>query len=100
MNSRGGFPPVLFDLTVDPDELIDLGRSDRPEHVTARAMMHAKLGDWSLRYRQRATWSEARNVQMTGMEEQLGVLIGYWDEASALGKDPKILPQRFRKSDA
>lgn len=95
-----GFPPVLFDLTIDPDELVDLGRSDRPEHVTARAMMHAKLGDWSLRYRQRATWSEARNVQMTGMEEQLGVLIGYWDEASALGKDPKILPQRFRKSDA
>ena len=56
--------------------------------------MFNKLAEWSLQYRQRETWSEQRNVQMTGMEEQLGVLIGYWDEKDAAGKDPKILPVR------
>ncbi len=28
------------------------------------------------------------------MEEQLGVLIGYWNEDDAEGKDPGILPKR------
>ena len=87
-----GFAPVLFDLENDPDELVDLGRS--PEHSDIRSDMMQKLTDWSLRYRQRETWSEAHNIEMTGMEEQLGVLIGYWDEADAAGKDPKILPKR------
>ena len=87
-----GFPPVLFDLTNDPDELNDLGRS--PSYENIRQLMFNKLADWSLQYRQRETWSEEHNIKMTGMEEQLGVLIGYWDEKSAAGKDPKILPER------
>ena len=87
-----GYPPVLFDLINDPDELNDLGRS--PEHEDVRQSMFNKLAGWSLQYRQRETWSEERNIQMTGLEEQLGVLIGYWDEDSAEGKDPKILPVR------
>jgi len=87
-----GFPPALFDLANDPDELVDLGTS--PDHEPEREMMFAKLAEWSLQYRQRSGWSEAHNIKMTGMEEQLGVLIGYWDEASAAGKDPKILPKR------
>ena len=53
-----------------------------------------KLANWSLTYRQRETWSEARNDHMTGIEEQMGVLIGYWNEEDAAGKDPKILPVR------
>jgi len=28
------------------------------------------------------------------MEEKMGVIIGYWDEQSAAGKDPDILPKR------
>ena len=40
----------------------------------------------------------ADNIKMTGMEEQLGVLIGYWDEESAAGKDPAILPNRQKQS--
>lgn len=87
-----GFAPVLFDLVNDPDELVDLGQS--PEHEAVRADMFARLANWSLQYRQRETWSEAHNIKMTGMEEQLGVLIGYWDESDAAGKDPKILPKR------
>ena len=87
-----GYPPVLFDLVNDPEELIDLGRS--PEHEGIRQSLFSQLSEWSLQYRQRETWSEEHNVRMTGMEEQLGVLIGYWNENDAAGKDPKILPVR------
>ena len=87
-----GYPPVLFDLEYDPDELVDLGHS--PEHDGIRQTMAGHLADWALQYRQRETWSEEHNVRMTGMEEQLGVLIGYWNEDDAKGKDPKILPSR------
>jgi len=90
-----GYPPVLFNLVDDPDELRDLGHS--PEHDDIRQTLFNLLAEWSLQYRQRETWSEEHNVKMTGMEEQLGVLIGYWDEKSAEGKDPKILPKRKPK---
>ena len=90
------YPPVLFDLKNDPEELIDLGRSEA--HADVRQEMFNKLAQWSLQYRQRETWSEARNDEMTGLEEQMGVLIGYWDETSAAGKDPDILPDRQGQS--
>jgi len=87
-----GYPSVLFDLVNDPNELIDLGRAD--EYATTRQSLFNQLAEWALQYRQRETWSEAHNLKMTGMEEKLGVLIGYWDEQDAIGKDPKILPVR------
>jgi arylsulfatase A-like enzyme len=73
-----GFPPVLFDRENDPDEFTDLGRS--PEHADQCAVMHRALADWSLQYRQRVTVSEERATEMIGLEDKLGVLIGYWDE--------------------
>jgi len=87
-----GYPPVLFDLVNDPDELNDLGHSS--EHAPIRQALFKMLADWALQYRQRETWSEEHNIKMTGIEEQLGVLIGYWNEKDAKGKDPKILPKR------
>ena len=90
------YPPVLFDLKNDPDELIDLGRSEA--YADVRQEMFNKLAQWSLQYRQRETWTEERNNEMTGLEEQMGVLIGYWDETSAAGKDPDILPDRQGQS--
>ncbi len=87
-----GFDPVLFDLTNDPQELNDLGRS--PEHASICQDMFTKLAEWSLQYRQRITVSEERGLFLTGIEDKLGVLIGYWDENDAKGKDPKILPKR------
>ena len=87
-----GFPPVLFNLKNDPEELVDLG-SD-PSYEGQVQAMHNLLGHWALQYRHRETWSEERNIEMIGAEEDLGVLIGYWDEASAEGKDPSILPKR------
>ena len=44
---------MLFDLETDPQELHDLGASDAPEHVAARARMHEKLFEWARRPRQR-----------------------------------------------
>ena len=44
--------------------------------------MFKKLATWPL-HRQRETLSEKHNLHMTGMEEQLGVLIGYWNEKDA-----------------
>tara|TARA_B100001142_G_scaffold328963_1_gene390571 strand:- start:1154 stop:2791 length:1638 start_codon:yes stop_codon:yes gene_type:complete len=88
-----GFPSVLYDLKNDPNELKDLGRS--PEYSQTRQDLFNKLAEWSLQYRQRETWSEEKNLKMTGVEETFGVLIGYWNEDDAIGKDPNILPKRY-----
>ena len=40
-NHYVGFPPELFDLATDPEELEDLGQS--PAHAGVRAMMHSEL---------------------------------------------------------
>ena len=87
-----GYPAVLFDLVNDPYELNDLGVD--VEYDEVRREMFEKLAEWSLQYRQRQTWSEEHNLHMTGIEEKLGVIIGYWDELDAKGKDPNILPKR------
>lgn len=73
-----GFPPMLFDLDNDPDELIDLGPN--PFYEEQCTKMHLKLADWSLQYRQRETWTEADADRMTKLEMQVRALIGYWDE--------------------
>ena len=91
-----GYPPVLFDLKKDPSELNDLGQN--AEYKKICEQMFKKLATWSLQYRQRETWSEKHNLHMTGMEEQLGVLIGYWNEKDAEGKNPDILPKNPLKN--
>lgn len=73
-----GYPPMLFDLKNDPDEYVDLGQS--ADHEDARKTMHYALADWALQYRQRETVSEERAAHMTGIEDKMGVLIGYWNE--------------------
>ena len=39
-----GFPPQLFDLRDDPDELVDLGGD--PAHADVRADLHEQLFTW------------------------------------------------------
>ncbi|MEM7302618.1 MAG: sulfatase-like hydrolase/transferase [Pseudomonadota bacterium] len=84
-----GYPPMLFDLENDPDEFIDLGKS--PDHEDILAMMHRALADWALQYRQRETMSERQALEMTGLEDKFGVLIGYWNEEDV--KEPARAPQ-------
>ena len=83
-----GFAPMLFDLQNDPDEFIDLGRS--PDHTAARETMHRALADWALQYRQRTALTEERANHMVGLEDKLGVLIGYWNEDDV--KPPATAP--------
>lgn len=89
-----GFPPMLFDRNADPDEFVDLGRS--PELADIRATLHNALADWALQYRQRETVSEERATQMTGLEDKLGVLIGYWNEEDV--KEPARAPDMSTRS--
>ena len=85
-----GYDPVLFDRINDPQELTDLGNST--EHEAVRQDLFNKLAGWSLQYRQRTACTEERALRMSGIEEELGVLIGYWDEADAKDLDPDKVP--------
>lgn len=84
-----GYPPMLFDLQNDPDEFHDLGRS--ADHADARQEMHNALAAWALQYRQRTALTEERAHQMIGLEDKLGVLIGYWNEDDV--KPPARMPE-------
>ncbi len=74
-----GFPPMLFDLETDPDELTDLGRA--PGHEAVRASMAEAIFEWSRRQRQRTTVSPER-IDAAGSRptHESGILIGFWDE--------------------
>ncbi len=74
-----GFRPMLFDLSADPAELVDLGAS--PAHDEVRRHMAARLHDWGLRLSQRTTRSESQIKAMRGKSARKGILIGVWDEA-------------------
>lgn len=74
-----GFPPMLFDLAHDPDELHDLGTD--PAHADTRARLLAALSAWGLRLSQRTTRSEQQIKNARGRSARRGILIGVWDEA-------------------
>jgi arylsulfatase A-like enzyme len=71
-----GFPPQLFDLRDDPDELIDLGESQ--DHAAARAMLHERIFDWLRARRTRYTRSDAEIEATFGGARKRGILIGVW----------------------
>jgi len=75
-----GFRPVLFDLESDPHELIDLGGSDAPEHEEIRAKMEKALLSWSLQHHTRIT-ATSDVLARQGKAAEIGILIGFWDEA-------------------
>ncbi|MBN9473992.1 MAG: alkaline phosphatase family protein [Burkholderiales bacterium] len=77
-----GYRPMLFDLASDPDEFVDLGASQAPEHEQARQHLHEALFRWALRPRQRVTVPDAaiESVEVQPRISEGGILIGYWDE--------------------
>lgn len=85
-----GYDEVLFDMVNDPEELVDLGTS--PAHAQVRQELFNRLAKWALQYRQRTACSEDLALKMSGIEERLGVLIGYWDEDDAKNIDPDKVP--------
>ncbi|MBM1690502.1 sulfatase-like hydrolase/transferase [Sulfitobacter geojensis] len=75
-----GFAPVMFDLETDPQELRDIGSSDAPEHVTARAEMECALTTWALQHHTRIT-ATADVLASQHNAAGTGILIGFWDAA-------------------
>lgn len=74
--SFDGFPPQLFDLRADPQELTDLGRSD--SHQTIRAEMEARLADWLKHRRMRTTIDHDTIARRTDNAKDRGYLFGVW----------------------
>ncbi len=80
-----GFPPMLFDLASDPQELQDLGR--RGLHQAEIERLVAAIAKWARLPASRITMSDAAvtsdDEKFTHYDPNLdpGILIGYWDEA-------------------
>jgi arylsulfatase A-like enzyme len=75
-----GYPPMVFDLREDPQELHD--RSNDPAAARARAELEARLDEWALRVR-RPGESDASLERRSsgGGGVSRGILIGFRDES-------------------
>ena len=71
-----GFPPQLFDLRADPDELVDLGRDTG--YAEIRRELADELFAWLRGRKVRATISEAEIERRTEAWRRNGVLAGAW----------------------
>jgi arylsulfatase A-like enzyme len=81
MHSESGCRPMLFDLTNDPDELNDLGKTD--EHNDIIDLMYQRLGQWARRMSQRVTLSDTDIENMMGRSRRRGILLGLYDGSEA-----------------
>ncbi|MBO9395497.1 sulfatase-like hydrolase/transferase [Shimia sp. R9_2] len=81
IHCEGGYPPLLFDLVNDPNELTDLGQS--AEHAEIIATMYDHLFTWTRRQSQRTTRSEEQLNEMRTKSGGKGVVIGIYDESDA-----------------
>ena len=83
MHAEGGFPPMLFDMQKDPNEMVDLGRD--PAYEATRRACYKKLADWGLRCSQRTTISDAELEARRGRSRRRGIVLGTAlpDEADA-----------------
>jgi arylsulfatase A-like enzyme len=73
-----GFPPQLFDLAHDPDELEDVGCD--PALAGVRDEMKERLFRWSRSLRSRTTVSEEAIRASHEREDDSGIRIGWWNE--------------------
>ena len=81
IHCEGDHRPLLFDLENDPDELNDLGDSDKHADVIAR--MYDHLFAWARRPSQRTTRSEQQLIEMRTKSRGRGVVVGVYDENDA-----------------
>lgn len=81
VHCEGGYPPILFDLENDPQELVDLGTSNAHSEVIAE--MYDKLFQWTRRASQRTTRSREQLMEMRSKSGGRGVMIGIYDENDA-----------------
>jgi len=72
-----GFPPQLFDLVNDPDELVDQGQN--AAYAAVRASLHDRLVAWMAHRRNRATMADSSvDDLLVHRTEPGGVEIGVW----------------------
>ena len=71
-----GFPPLLFDLDEDPNELVD--RSLDPVAAGIRADLEAQIYDWACRLR-RPTESAASIERRTDTQTERGIFLGFYN---------------------
>jgi arylsulfatase A-like enzyme len=72
MHAEGGFRPMLFDLKTDPDEFIDLAKSDGHQGEIER--LYGMLAQWGRRMSQRVTKSDEEIKAMRGLSLRRGIL--------------------------
>lgn len=70
------YPPQLFDLTNDPDELIDLGRN--PDYLRVINELEARLFAWLRGRKRRSTISDAAIETKTESWRENGIFAGAW----------------------
>lgn len=95
VHAEGGYPPMLFDLQNDPDELNDLGRD--PAYAAQRSALYGHLHTWALRMSQRITVSDAEIIATREGPNSTGVVLGVYEEGDVaaaevekyVGKAPK-----------
>ena len=86
MHAEGGFPPMLFDVQADPQELQDLGRS--PDYQGAVQTCYEMLHDWALRCSQRTSLTTDQLIANRGKSRRKGIVLGLSEAADA---EPEIL---------
>ena len=70
------YPPQLFNIQDDPQELHDLGTD--AGHESIRKELHEHLFDWLRHRRTRVTVSDQRIEKTTNTSRQRGFFIGVW----------------------
>ena len=86
MHAEGGFPPMLFDLQADPQELRDVGRS--PDYQGVVQTCYEMLHSWALRCGQRTSLTTDHLIANRGKSRRKGIVLGLRDAADA---EPDIL---------
>jgi arylsulfatase A-like enzyme len=77
MHAEGGFRPMLFDLEADPDEFVDLAKTDDCSDEIAR--LYGYLAEWGRRMSQRVTMSDKEIIRKRGKAGLKGVLPFLYD---------------------
>ena len=90
MHAEGGFRPMLFDLAEDPEEFVDLAKTDLHGKVIDR--LYGFLGQWGRRMSQRVTRSDAEIDAARGRSVRQGILPFMVDGTEV----PEDLTQQYR----
>ncbi|MEM5582116.1 sulfatase-like hydrolase/transferase [Roseibium sp. AS2] len=90
IHAEGGFRPMLFDLTSDPQEFHDLAKS--VGHQAEIDRLYGLLGQWGRRMSQRVTRSEDDIAAMRGRSARRGILPFLYDGTEV----PEEMTARYR----